>query len=142
MLSTFEAALLERHLRRCASCRAFAASAETQAQLLRGAALEQLSRPVLIPTRGRPAVARRGSLLGVAGGIAAAAAAAIFVLGPGTSGNRTGTPTRSAVRGGSTMLAVFSAQPTASKSIDIPRLRVEPATAADGPVHGLYGVPV
>jgi len=45
MLSTFEAALLDRHLRRCPSCRAFAASAACQTQLLRGAELEQPLRP-------------------------------------------------------------------------------------------------
>jgi hypothetical protein len=140
MLSSFEAALLDRHLRRCASCRGFAASADLQAQLLRSAELEEPVNRVVVPSRRRPA-ARRG-IAGVLTAGVAAAAVALVAFAPSQSANRSASAqARVATRGGAPLLAVFSAQPTASLHIDVPRLRVEPADAADGPVHGLYALP-
>jgi predicted anti-sigma-YlaC factor YlaD len=49
VLSLFESALLERHLRKCADCSDFSAVAAAQTQLLRSAELEQPLRPVAIP---------------------------------------------------------------------------------------------
>ena len=54
MLSAFESALLDRHLRGCPSCRSFAIDAEEQTRLLRSALLEQ-------PTRSGPGPLRVGS---------------------------------------------------------------------------------
>jgi predicted anti-sigma-YlaC factor YlaD len=134
MLSMFEGRLLDAHLRRCASCRAFSAGVEEQTDLLRSAAFEELLRPVTIPeTRSR---IRRG-IVGAAGSaLAAAAAAAVLVL-PG-AGNENG---RTAHRVGSPILVAFAASPTPSAKVDVPRLRLQPASIADGPVHGRFSVP-
>ena len=52
MLSTFESALLDRHLRGCPDCSSFAVDAQEQTRLLRSALLEQPTRPVLVrPSR-------------------------------------------------------------------------------------------
>ena len=62
MLSAFESALLDRHLRGCAACRSFAVNADEQTRLLRNAVLEQPGRSVTIPAepaRGSPARDRR-----------------------------------------------------------------------------------
>ena len=48
MLSTFESALLDRHLRGCPDCSSFAIDAQEQTRLLRGALLEQPTRPVVV----------------------------------------------------------------------------------------------
>jgi predicted anti-sigma-YlaC factor YlaD len=134
MLSSFEGRLLDGHLRRCPSCRAFAGGLAEQTELLRGAAFEELLRPVTIPeTRSRM---RRG-LVGAAGSaLAAAAAAAVLVL-PG-AGNESG---RTAHRVGGPVLVAFAASPTPSAKVDVPRLRLQPASIADGPVHGQFSVP-
>jgi predicted anti-sigma-YlaC factor YlaD len=140
VLSTFETALLDRHLRRCASCSAFAAAAEEQTQLLRAAALEEPSRRVVVPGRRRPAV-RRG-LTGALTAGAAAALAAVAVLTPGGTSTRAAAPHVTAARGVSANLTVVAAHPSPSSAVDVPRLEVEPASLADGPVHGVYHVPV
>lgn len=137
MLSTFESALLERHLRRCAACRAFAASAAAQTQLLRGAALEPLPQPVAVPV-GRPSrAARGGSVAGVLVAVAAAAVAAVSLL---TTGPRQAQPV--AARGAQAVaLVVFAAKPTPTGGVEVPRVRVEPVSFLDGPVHGYYSIP-
>ncbi|HEY6962839.1 MAG TPA: zf-HC2 domain-containing protein [Gaiellaceae bacterium] len=140
MLSSFEAALLERHLRRCAPCRAFAASAEMQTQLLRGAELEQPLHPVVVPSRRRPA-ARRG-VAGSLAAVAAAGVAALVALSPTGPAGQAGGRGATAARGAAPELAVFSAQPTPSTRVDVPRIRAVPANFADGPVHGLFRIPV
>jgi predicted anti-sigma-YlaC factor YlaD len=73
-LSAFEAARLDAHLSVCAECQAFAASARGIAVVLRGADLEQPSRPVFIARRRRPALRMN-----------AAAAAATIVLAAASS---------------------------------------------------------
>src|SRR4051812_37540799 len=81
MLSTFEAALLDRHLRRCADCNAFAEAAAAQTHLLRGAAPEQ-PRRIELPAR-TASPFRRGAV-GALSAVVAAAAAALVLLSPTT----------------------------------------------------------
>jgi hypothetical protein len=138
MLSVFESALLERHLRGCASCRAFAVGAEAQAALLRAAPLELLETQVVLPVParriGRGAV---GTLVATLG----AAAAAVVLVFPSTGPTTKGHAVVSAARGAPVMM-VFAASPSAtSTSVEVPRLRMQPASIADGPVHGLFNAP-
>jgi anti-sigma factor RsiW len=139
-LSTFEAALLDRHLSRCPACCAFATGAATQTELLRAAALEQPGRRVELPAR--PARTARRSLAGAFGAAAAAAVAALVLVSP-SSHNATKDSSRGLAAASTTpQLVVFTAQPGPTATIDVPRLRVEPASFADGPVHGLYSMPM
>jgi ferric-dicitrate binding protein FerR (iron transport regulator) len=135
-LSSFEAALLDRHLRRCASCRAFAAGATAQTQLLRAQPLEQPLRRVEVP--GRPArVGRRGLAGTVVTAAAAAAAAAVVAVSPFSHGQAA----RRATAANGPELAVIAGQPTPSSTVEVPRLKVEPASLADGPVRGQFSLP-
>ena len=140
-LSTFEAALLDRHLRRCADCRAFAADVSAQATLLRGAALEQPSRRVEIPARRSTAVRR--SAVTAFGAFAAAAVAAMALVSSG-SHERTGSSlsAAAAARVGKPVLVVVAARPSLTVDVTMPRLKVRPASIADGPVHTLFSIPV
>lgn len=78
MLSMFEGRLLDRHLRGCASCRAFSADAVEQTRSLREAPLEQLEHPVelVLPSRRQPV---RAAGVVFAGAFAAALAAVVLV---------------------------------------------------------------
>ena len=135
MLSTFETALLERHLSRCPTCHAFAAVVTAQTQQLREAVLEQLPRPIAVaPANG---MSRRRRVNGLVGAVAVAAAAALVALTT-TAGHRAGTNSASA----KPLFAVVPAQPTAGATFDVPRLRVVSPASADGPVRGYYGLPV
>src|SRR3954468_15883327 len=141
MLSTFEGALLDRHLRRCADCRSFAAAATSQTRLLRDAPLEQPLRPVELPVR-TASPFRRGSV-GALSAVVAAAAAALVVLSPATDkqgGAQLGATAARAT--GRTVLVVYPAKLQANTRVDMPRLRVQPASIADGPVHGYFSIPV
>ena len=138
MLSTFEAALLDRHLRRCPSCRAFAASVACQTQLLRGAALEQPLRSVTIPARPMRPI-RRG-LTGAISACVVAAAAALVLFTPVARHHSTGTAAK-VVRTGAPVLVSFGASPTPASKVDVPRLVLRPASIADGPVHGRFSLP-
>jgi hypothetical protein len=140
MLSAFESALLDRHLRGCPECRSFSVSAEEQTSLLRSAPLEQPVRPVLIPSEPERATSRRAA--GVLSACLVAAAAAAVLLWPGARSSQTGEGLRSAGRGAPVMV-VFAAKPSmASSSVEVPRLRMQPASIADGPVHGYFSAPV
>ena len=139
MLSTFEGALLDRHLRGCASCSAFAADATAQTSMLRAAPLEQPARRVLIetaPTRTIPARAA-GALSACL--VAAAAAAALVWPGGQTGVDRTSVR---APRTGAPVLVVVPAEPSMSSKTVVPRLKMRPASIADGPVHGYFSTPV
>jgi predicted anti-sigma-YlaC factor YlaD len=143
MLSAFEAALLDRHLRRCESCRAFAGAATAQTSLLRRAKLEQPTFSVTLPEPRRP---RRAAAAGVASlSLVAAAVAAALVLLPGANRTRgLETTARATARGaGVPAIVVFAASPLPSPSkVDVPRLRLQRAPETDGPVHGYFNVPV
>jgi hypothetical protein len=132
MLSAFESALLDRHLRGCADCRAFAAGAEAQTSLLRAAVLERPTRPVTIPAASARSVPR-----GVAGALSAclvAAAAAAVLVWPGA---HSGQPALTAAKG-APVLVTFPAEPSVNANVEVPRLRMQPASIADGPVHGYF----
>ena len=143
MLSTFEAALLDRHLRRCVDCRAFAADLSAHTALLRGAELEQPSRRVELPTR-RAGTVRRGALGMFAAGAAAAAVALALVTAGGReqSANVSATASVHDPGVGKPVLVVVPARPSLTVSETVPRLKVRPASIADGPVHGLFSLPV
>ena len=139
MLSSFEVALLDRHLRGCPSCRAFSAGATEQTRLLRSATLERPSQSVVIPAR--PNYLRRGAAVVVSAASVAAAAALIVVnSGAQRGGNREAT--RIAAGPVAPVLVAYAGQPTPDPTIEVPRLRLEPASIADGPVHGDFSVPV
>ena len=139
VLSLFESALLDRHLRRCVDCRAFAASAAAQTQLLRGAVLEQPVRPVVVPApRRRPA--RRVAAGGLTA-FAATAAAAVLVLSGNKPAETSAVLPQPAVEG-APVLVVVAANASFDSKDTVPRLKMRPASVADGPVHGLFSTPV
>jgi len=131
MLSFFESALLDRHLRRCADCRSFAAAVSAHTHLLRSAELEEPGRRVELPGR---RVSRRRSAVGATLVAGIAAAAAFFAIGPSTQ--QSGTPESARVN--SPVFVVVPAQPTPDSNVEVPRLTVQPASIADGPIRGAY----
>lgn len=140
-LSTFEAVLLERHLRRCGDCAAFAHAVTAQTSLLRAAELEEPSRHVVVPA-GRKSPLRRaaGGALTVA---ATLAAVAVFTATPGGGDTQTSaTSTTPQLRTGAPVLVTVAAYPSPGMKETVPRLELQPATFADGPVHGLFSTPV
>jgi len=142
MLSTFESALLDRHLRGCADCSAFAADAEEQTRLLRSALLERPTRPVLLPAESsRGAGSRRAA--GVLSACLVAAAAAAVLVWPGAHQSNSNELVGFSGRVGSPVLIVQPAQPLSeTSSVEVPRLQMRPASIADGPVHGYFSTPV
>jgi predicted anti-sigma-YlaC factor YlaD len=142
VLSSFETALLERHLRRCADCRSFEADVISHTSMLRAALLEEPERRVVIPAR-RAATVRR-SAIGAFGAVAAAAAAALALFSTG-AGDRAGTTvaaSRAASRVGKPVLVVVPARPSLSVDETVPRLTMQPASIADGPLHTFFSIPV
>ncbi len=138
-LSLFESALLDRHLRRCADCRDFAAGAAAQTQLLRSAVLEQPLRPVAIPA-GRRQVRRVAA--GALTAVASVAAAAAVSLSPAGHGPKASQSASSQVETGAPVVVVVAAHPTPGARETVPRLTMKPASVADGPVHGYFSTPV
>jgi predicted anti-sigma-YlaC factor YlaD len=137
MLSAFESALLDRHLRGCAECRSFAVGTGSLTELLRDAPLEQPERTVQIPHAPAHAIPR--SVGGVLSACLVAAAAAAVLVWPGA---KPGEPTFSA-RAGAPVMVVFPAKPSMTNAnVEVPRLRMQPASIADGPVHGYFSEPV
>ena len=137
MLSAFESALLDRHLRGCVECRSFAAGAGSLTELLRDAPLEQPERPVQIPRTPAHAIPR--SVGGVLSACLVAAAAAAVLVWPAAKPSQ---PTLSAGAGAPVMV-VFPAKPSMTNAnVEVPRLRMQPASIADGPVHGYFSEPV
>jgi putative zinc finger protein len=141
VLSLFESALLERHLRRCADCRDFAAGAAAQTRLLRSAALEQPRRPVAIPAGRRRPVRRVAA--GALTAVASVAAAAAVMLAPGSpQSETTASFTANTAETGAPVPVVVAARPSIGADETVPRLQMQPANVADGPVHGLFNTPV
>ncbi len=141
MLSTFESALLDRHLRGCPDCRSFASGAEQQTLMLRAAALEQPTRPVSLPSGPQRAVPRR--IVGVLSACLVASAAAAVLVWPGARTGGSGQETLgSRSRIGAPVMVVVPAHPTTNVNVVVPRLRLKPASVADGPVHGYFGAQV
>src|SRR5262249_59114658 len=73
-LSELEAIRLRTHLDGCESCQEFEASASFSTTALRAASLEQMTRPIALPSRRRISVALR---------VPAAAAAAVAMVAAG-----------------------------------------------------------
>jgi hypothetical protein len=138
MLSAFESALLDRHLRGCAACRSFADDAGAQTNLLRGAPLEQPTRRIELPAA-TPARSVPRNAAGILSACLVAAAAAAVLVWPGARSN---TPQFGAARAGAPVLVVYPAEPSTNTSVEVPRLRMQPASIADGPVHGYFSAPV
>ena len=138
MLSTFESALLDRHLRSCPNCSSFAIDAQEQTRLLRSALLEQPTRPVVVSESERGGPRRAAGVLSAC--LVVAAAAAVLVW----PGDRTGGSGHAfAGRVGAPVLVTYTADPsTANSHIEVPRLKLQPASIADGPVHGYFSTPV
>ena len=84
-LSELESVMLDRHLGRCSSCRAFAGGAAATTRILRAVPLEELTTPVELP--GRIPVRRRRAAVGISIATAAAGLAAVLSLGPGSGGS-------------------------------------------------------
>jgi putative zinc finger protein len=136
MLSRFESVLLDRHLRRCAGCRAFADAADEQTKLLRAAPLAPLERSLADSFAQPKQPARRRRIGAFAGALAVAAAAALVALTP-NPGRRSEQP--AAATQGRPLLAVFPMAPKANATFEVPRLRVVSPASADGAVRGYYG---
>ena len=138
MLSTFESALLDRHLRSCPDCSSFAVDAQEQTRLLRSALLEQPTRPVVVSESEHGGPRRAAGVLSAC--LVVAAAAAVLVW----PGARTGGSGQAfAGRVGAPVLVTYTADPsTANSHIEVPRLKLQPASIADGPVHGYFSTPV
>jgi hypothetical protein len=136
MLSRFERALLDRHLRSCTSCRSFAVDVRRQTARLRAAPL--LAAPGLaevVPPRVRTG---RRRAVGFVGALAIAAAAALVTLTPSAQRDETAA---TAPTPNSSLLAVVPEAPTAAGTFDVGRLRLVSPTSADGAVRGYYGIP-
>ncbi len=140
MLSAFESALLDRHLRGCPSCRSFAVDADEQTRLLRSALLVQPTRPVRVSTEPARGVPRRAAGV-LSACLVVAAAAAVFVW-PGAHTGNSGRVLGFSGRVGAPVLIVSPAQLSANTSVEVPRLCMRPASIADGPVHGYFSTPV
>jgi len=135
MLSVFESALLDRHLRRCSECRSFADAATAHTELLRSAVPEEPARRVVLPSR--HTAAHRRSAVGAALVAVVAAAAAIVTLVPGAH-RSSRAETVGARASSSPALVVFPANPTPDTKVEVPRLKVQPASIADGPTRGAF----
>lgn len=135
MLSTFESRLLDRHLRGCAACRAFAADAVEQTRLLRAAPLEQLERPIVValPVRRQPV---RATAVTFAGALAAAAAA-FALVGPHAGTSTSASSFR--LSGPRTRVLVDVASSTAGDGLPA----TEPVSAPSdvGAVRGVFSLP-
>jgi predicted anti-sigma-YlaC factor YlaD len=79
-LSELEQARLDSHLRVCPDCRAFEAELTTATRMLRGAELEPVTRPVVLPQRRR--LSLRSLQVGTAAALVVVAAGLGTLLGP------------------------------------------------------------
>jgi predicted anti-sigma-YlaC factor YlaD len=136
MLSRFERALLERHLRSCASCRRFSADVRDQTARLRGAPL--LPAPTMAAIVPPSPRARRRRAAGFAGAVLAAAAAALVTLTPNVQRHET---TAAETTPNTSLLAVVAEAPSVTAPFDVGRLRLVSPASADGAIRGYYGVP-
>ncbi|HZQ80792.1 MAG TPA: zf-HC2 domain-containing protein [Gaiellaceae bacterium] len=135
-LSLFESALLDRHLRVCAECRAFAADVVEQARLLRAAPLELPAQPVelALPVRRQPVRAAAVTLVGAL----AAAAAAFALVGPHPGGNAAASSDR--LSGPRARVLVNVASPAGTDGLTSPASATVPANL--DAVRGVFSLPV
>ena len=102
--------------------------------------LEQPLRPVALPA-GRRRPVRRVAL-GALTAAASVAAAAAVTLSPGGQSRQPAVLASSQVETGAPVMVVVAAHPTPGGRETVPRLTMQPANVADGPVHGLFNTPV
>lgn len=140
VLSLFETALLDRHLRRCADCRDFAAAAAGLTQLLRAAELEQPLQQVAVAGGSRRPL-RRVAMGALTAAASIAAAAAVTLSPNGHSGKATASAA-SPPETDAPVMVVVPASLSLGVHETVPRLVMLPASVADGPVHGLFSTPV
>jgi hypothetical protein len=137
MLSSFESALLRRHLSGCADCRAFDTAARAETALLRSAPLEAPLAPVTVSVR-RGARHARFALAPVAATAAAVAAAAVF-LSPAAQQ----TPVAHLAGADLTAQASFDALTNitgGTQNLGVQR-RIVRRPQLDARVRGVYGLP-
>lgn len=136
-LSSFESAILDRHLRSCDDCRTFAATVATQTYLLRRAPLAELARMVEVESASSRVVPR-----GI--GALAAAAVALTALVLGTQGAHVPPASKTAaseVLAGPTFVVVAAVPRPGHEDLTLPRLQAQSTSVDDGPVHGYFSVP-
>lgn len=73
---------------------------------------------------------------------ASIAAAAAVTLSPGGQSNKGLVSASSPIETGAPVMVVVAAHPTPGIRETVPRLTMQPASVADGPVHGLFNTPV
>jgi hypothetical protein len=140
MLSSFESAFLDRHLSGCSSCSSFAVAVTQQTALLRAAELEAPpARPILAPAA--PRVHRRRAAAVMALSACVASLAAALVLVPGGRQTTTGAARPTTARGAPVLVSYMATPSPSNPSIEVPRLSLQPASYADGPVRGIFSVP-
>jgi predicted anti-sigma-YlaC factor YlaD len=133
MLSMFEGRLLDRHLRGCASCRAFAADAVEQTRRLREAPLEEPEHPVELVLPSRRAPLRAAGV--VFAGALAAAVAAFALVGPQVTTSTSASSFR--LSGPRARVLIDVASSTADGLTT-----TEPVTAPNvGAVRGVFSLP-
>ena len=74
--------------------------------------------------------------------VASVAAAAAVTLSPNGHSNQRTASASSQVETGAPVVVVVAAHPTPGARETVPRLTLQPASVADGPVHGLFNTPV
>ena len=126
-LSEFERALLGAHLARCEACRRFEGDVRAVTERLRAEPLEPLSRPVVVPTRRRIALAR------VVPG--AAAAAAVLAVGLGAMLGLANSPATETVIASDARLA--PGLPVEGNNTLLRAVRVKAMRPAAPPRHGV-----
>lgn len=109
-------------------------------QLLRSAELEQPLEPVAVPA-GRRRHVRRAAM-GALTAAASVAAAAAVTLSPAGHGNKGAVSASPPVETGAPVMVVVAANPSLGVHETVPRITLQPASVADGPVHGLFNTPV
>jgi len=73
---------------------------------------------------------------------ASVAAAAAVLLAPGNPQGGTSASGSPRVETGAPVPVVVAAKPSIGANETVPRLTMQPANVADGPVHGLFNTPV
>jgi hypothetical protein len=94
---------------------------------------------VAIPVGRRPV---RRVAAGALTAVASVAAAAAVTLSPGGPQSPASVSAATQVETGAPVLVVVAAKPSIGANETVPRLEMQPASVADGPVHGLFNTPV
>ena len=95
---------------------------------------------MLVPAAPEQGIPRRAA--GVLSACLVAAAAATVLVWPGARTTNSGQAERASVHTGAPVMVMVPAQPMANVNVVVPRLRMQPASIADGPLHGYFSQPV